>query len=109
MAIKGMENLAKKIGPVVERIAELIGYVKDFFWMLDIGIAPLDALKYALAAAFGPDMAAAVMDVITQVQEFVATVQEAVAPILAMSWDSKRVPASSIERRWPESTLSKIG
>jgi len=54
-----LDSLLDWVGSILPRLADgiasMIDILADFFWMLDIGIDPLKAIKMALLALFGPD------------------------------------------------------
>ena len=81
-----IEFLEGRLAPAFEKIAKVIS---DFIWMLDVGVAPADALKMALEQLFGPEVAERVMGIVTGIQEFIAVAQEALAPVIA--WVSENV------------------
>lgn len=83
--------LQNTLAPAIERVGEVFGH---FLWMLDIGMAPITALKIALALLFGPEIAAQVMNIVTQIGAFIAQVQAALAPVLA--WVAENVKLQDV-------------
>jgi len=79
------------VAPIFEKAATVVG---DFFWMLDAGIEPVNAFKIALAEMFGPEVADTVMNIVEQVRQFIATAQEALAPV--MEWISQNTQLSDV-------------
>jgi len=78
------------VAPAFEKFA---GGISDFVWMLESGIAPMDAFKIVLGMLFGPETAATVMAIVGNIQTFIATlstwagvVKATVLPILRQMW-----------------------
>ena len=79
------------LAPAFERVSQVIS---DFIWMLDSGIAPLDALKISLSMLFGPEISETIMDIVEQVRGFIAAAQEALAPVMA--WLAENVKLQDV-------------
>ena len=79
------------LAPAFEKVA---GVVENFLWMLDVGVAPIDALKMALSTLFGPEIAETVTRIVTGIGDFIAKAQEALAPVLA--WLSENVKLQDV-------------
>lgn len=72
-ATDGFGGLVEAVVPAVEWLTRVIEVVSDFVWMLDVGIEPLDALRMALAAAFGPEVAEEITSFVTSAQSGMET------------------------------------
>ena len=79
------------LAPAFEKVA---GVVENFLWMLDVGVAPIDALKMALSTLFGPEVAETITGIVTGIGEFIAKAQEVLAPVL--EWIGKNVELQDV-------------
>jgi phage-related protein len=81
----------QSVGEFALTVAQSIG---EFVWMLQTGIEPLDAIQYALGAAFGPEVGERVGVIIDGIREFVAGVQEVLGPV--MEWLAQNVELQDV-------------
>lgn len=76
-----------ELGQVGDKIGSVL---KDFFWMVDVGVEPLKSLQMALTAAFGQETADKIMGVVTKITDAVANIKEKFGVVKA--W---------VETNWP--------
>ena len=76
--VTGFQSLATHAQPVFAVLGQLKTAFDTFTWALDVGIAPLDALKLALQTTFGAEAATTVMNFIGGIQ----AVFESVRPFI---------------------------
>jgi phage-related protein len=73
MLVPLLESGAQAFGSLMGFVGQVVGVLQDFIWMLSIGIEPLDALRMALAAAFGPEVAEKITSFVTGAQSGMET------------------------------------
>ncbi|MBN1250100.1 MAG: hypothetical protein JXC32_20715 [Anaerolineae bacterium] len=79
---------------VAPAIATVVGAFQDFLWMLDVGVAPMDALKIALGQIFGPEVADKIMSVVDGIRTFVDQIWTAIEPVVA--WVTENVKLQDV-------------
>lgn len=76
------EVLSTHVLPAIEKFNHFLAVLKTG---LEGGIDPLDALNNALIAAFGPDVAEAIMDIVGRVQEFIEQAMKVVNNVIEVA------------------------
>lgn len=72
---------AEGFGVLMGFVDQVIGALDSFIWMLSVGVEPIDAIRTALSAAFGPEVGNAVANFLTGIEPILETLKAVFAEV----------------------------